>query len=179
MRVAYPYGPKRMVPLSDRATEGRVNAKGIPCLYLATEPHTAMSEVRPWPNATLTLAKFHLRKHLRLVNCAEHTLTIPLGIEINTRKWTSVVWGAINDSFSRPVSPSDNIADYAPTQVLAEAFRRCGYDGIVYRSSLGKGLNVAIFDCAVAKVGERYLCHVESLEYSFSNPIKTPKRTKR
>jgi hypothetical protein len=40
--------PERMFPVRDRATEGRVNPKGIPCLYMASDKHTAMAEVRPW-----------------------------------------------------------------------------------------------------------------------------------
>lgn len=46
MPAAFP--PKRMKPLPDRAHEGRVNAKGIPNLYLPTTLETAISEVRPW-----------------------------------------------------------------------------------------------------------------------------------
>src|SRR6185295_7487847 len=46
--VEDPLLPKRMVPMTDRAFEGRVNAKGIPCLYCSTEKETAMKEVRPW-----------------------------------------------------------------------------------------------------------------------------------
>ena len=46
-----------------------------------------------------------------------------------------VVWGSINRAFSRPVDPSDNEADYAATQVLADYFRGAGYDGIKYRSA--------------------------------------------
>ena len=45
VNVAYP--PERMHPRKERASEGRVNPKGIPCLYLATAPATAVAEVRP------------------------------------------------------------------------------------------------------------------------------------
>lgn len=36
-----------MKPLSNSASEGRANPKGIPYLYVATDKETAMSEVRP------------------------------------------------------------------------------------------------------------------------------------
>lgn len=48
VEVPIPAGFDRMVPRPDRATEGRANAKGIPCLYLSTDRDTAMAEVRPW-----------------------------------------------------------------------------------------------------------------------------------
>src|SRR6476661_4718344 len=38
----YPCSPDRMIPLPKSAREGRVNPKGIPCLYLAGRAHTAM-----------------------------------------------------------------------------------------------------------------------------------------
>src|ERR1039458_6332974 len=38
-----------MKPKPEKAKEGRVNPKGIPCLHLATHEDTAMSEVRPRP----------------------------------------------------------------------------------------------------------------------------------
>ena len=38
------FPPARMKPPRDAAREGRVNPKGIPCLYLADEQNTAMAE---------------------------------------------------------------------------------------------------------------------------------------
>ena len=43
-----PYSRNRMVPLPEKAIEGRANPKGIPYLYLATHRETALAEVRPW-----------------------------------------------------------------------------------------------------------------------------------
>jgi RES domain-containing protein len=45
--IRAPFGRERMKPLADRAFEGRINLKGVPCLYGATTRQTAMSEVRP------------------------------------------------------------------------------------------------------------------------------------
>src|SRR5438094_425528 len=39
--VEGPFPPERMIPLPDRANEGRVNPKGIPCLYFSTDMGTA------------------------------------------------------------------------------------------------------------------------------------------
>ena len=43
-----PFESQRMKPKTDAAKEGLVNPKGIPCLYVATDETTAISEVRPW-----------------------------------------------------------------------------------------------------------------------------------
>ena len=39
-----PFPRERMKPLAERAKEGRVNAKGIPVLYLSTDQNNAMAE---------------------------------------------------------------------------------------------------------------------------------------
>ena len=54
--MPHPFGCKRMLPQLDRATEGRANPTGIPCVYFAMEKETAMSEVRPWIGSHISLA---------------------------------------------------------------------------------------------------------------------------
>jgi hypothetical protein len=79
-----------------------------------------------------------------------------------------LVWAHINRAFSEPVSRTDDVAEYAPTQVLAEAFRSAGYDGIAYGSKLGKGITVAIFDLAAAELANCHLYRVEGVNFTFS-----------
>jgi hypothetical protein len=52
------FTPGRMKPRPERAPEGRANPKGIPCLYLSTTRHAAMSEVRPWVGALVSVGQF-------------------------------------------------------------------------------------------------------------------------
>jgi RES domain len=66
--VAFP--PPRMRPREKRATEGRANPKGIPCLYVSTTAHAAMSEVRPWVGALVSLAQFKVVRPLTIVDCS-------------------------------------------------------------------------------------------------------------
>ncbi|WP_424666577.1 RES family NAD+ phosphorylase [Candidatus Binatus sp.] len=61
-----------MVPLSDRAREGRVNPKGIPCLYLATHKDTALSEVRPGKGSLISVAQFQTCRDLTIINVTTH-----------------------------------------------------------------------------------------------------------
>jgi hypothetical protein len=130
-----PHDCARMNPYSDKAKEGRINPKGIPCLYTATDPRIALSEMKPMIGSYLTLAEFVTVKELRIVDFASKPIELinpddgPTDDEMD-----SLVWEDINDAFSEPVTDSDDIADYAPTQILAELFRRAGYDGIRYKS---------------------------------------------
>ncbi|MFL6450471.1 MAG: RES domain-containing protein [Bryobacteraceae bacterium] len=54
----------------------------------------------------------------------------------------------MSQAFSTPVTRDGSLADYAPTQILAELFKLKGYDGIRHKSLLneGKGTNLALFD---------------------------------
>jgi RES domain-containing protein len=57
----------------------------------------------------------------------------------------SFEWSLIDYAFSQPVTASDDRAEYAATQILAEVFRQEGYGGIVYKSSFTNKNNIALF----------------------------------
>jgi hypothetical protein len=173
--VEYPYPPERMMPQLDRASEGRVNPKGIPCLYCSTEMETAMTEIRPWIDSFVSVAQCGMLRDLSVVDCSaietldSRKLDWYLGLkEPEPAEWEECVWGDINRAFSQPVTRTDDVAEYAPTQVLAEAFRSAGYDGIVYGSKLGTGKTVAIFDLAAAELANCYLYKVEAVNLKFT-----------
>lgn len=44
--------------------------------------------------------------------------------------------------------------DYIPSQYLCEFIKKSGFDGVVYRSSVSEGINLALFDPAQAVGGE-------------------------
>ena len=140
-----PFPPERMRPLPYRANEGSVNPKGIPCLYFSNDRDTAMTETRPWIGSNVSAAQFVIMKSLSLVDCsADSSQFIWISMNDSQRplkKREGYVRASINQAFSEPVTRNDDVAEYAPTQVLAEAFRIAGYEGIIYGSKLGSGKN--------------------------------------
>ena len=76
----------------------------------------------------------------------------PYAHQLTGEERTLAVWRDIDRAFSEPVTDSDDHADYATTQLIAELFRKNGFDGIAYRSALGQGHNVALFDLNAADV---------------------------
>jgi RES domain-containing protein len=150
----------RMKPPADwliegRAPEGRINPKGIPFLYAATEMKTAIAEVRPSLGALVSVAQLRVSRGIRLINCTTDEGKIRNIIylkEPEGEERTLAVWRDIDRAFSEPVTASDDRADYAATQLIAELFRRNGFDGIAYRSALGEGHNIALFDLNAADV---------------------------
>jgi hypothetical protein len=165
---------QRMKPLRDSAREGRINAKGIPCLYLSDDRETAMAETRPWMRSFVSLGNFIALKELRLVNCCDprhrfsHIFMEPPYFRVpDVAQREKIAWGEIAYAFSEPATPTDMTAEYAPTQVLADLFRRHGYDGIRYKSLLGSGYNYALFDLDVADLHSCQLHVVRNISFNF------------
>lgn len=161
------FGARRMKPLTDRAREGRANPTGIPVLYVATSPETAVAEVRPWIGADISVAQCRLARPMKTLDLTRghvnSSVSGPVfrhivgGRELTSSEKEAAVWAEIDEAFSEPVTGSDDRAEYAPTQVLAEVFRNAGYDAIGYRSQFGDdgdrgGYNVAIFDPEIVEI---------------------------
>ena len=157
------YDGERMKPLSDRAKEGRANPAGISMLYLASSEQTAISEVRPWTGSELSVAQFRISRDLKIIDLSlGHGQTSFQNLflseffgkkPVSREKKEEAVWIDIDNAFSRPVTRSDETADYVPTQILAELFYDNGYDGLVYRSQFGEsGFNIGLFDVGDAEI---------------------------
>ena len=131
---------------------------------MATDDVTAMMEVRPWASSVLTISHLVLLKGVTLVDCtqaAEFNLDEPM-----TQRLESNNWHVLNEAFSLPVFQAEDVADYAPTQYIAEVFRAAKYDGIMYESKVGSGKNVAIFGPAIAEVVSMQLRQANNLRSS-------------
>ena len=173
-----PFSPERMKPLPHSAMEGRVNPKGIPCLYLADRADTAMSEVRPWRGAFVSIGTFKTTRDLMLVDCTKKIagpprVIIDLAPQLATaERLESENWFAIATAFAVPVTDADNKAQYAPTQMLAEVFKTLGFDGIKYQSLLTDdvtcGFSYALFNLNDADLVDCNLCEVKSITHEFS-----------
>ena len=59
----------------------------------------------------------------------------------------------LGEELTRPVVPLAAAIDYTPSQYLCEFIKKCGYDGVIYRSSVGDGMNLALFNPALAESG--------------------------
>src|SRR5579859_3210541 len=65
------FDPDRMVPKAEFVCDGRVNPRGIPCLYLASTKEAAVSEVRPWVGSYISLAQFKIMRYVSVVDCTK------------------------------------------------------------------------------------------------------------
>ena len=157
-----PHSSKRMKPEHGKALEGRINPKEIPCLYLATDENTAISEVRPWVGSYVTVAKFETLKELNVIDCSRGEID-PMNVTARDldKLWKleqptpeetiKTIWRWVDKDFSEPVNRNDNTADYVSTQIIAELFKTNGFDGIKYKSIFNNGKNIVLYDLNSAK----------------------------
>ena len=174
----FAFGEDRMKPLGDRAREGRANPAGISVLYLASCQQTAISEVRPWIGTELSVAQFKIVRDLKALDLSQGHGEFWIGHltlkqiddseKIDAKATEKAVWIEIDNAFSCPVRHSDDVANYAPTQILAELFQDAGYDAIVYRSQFGEmGFNIALFNVEDAEPITAVPCRVTSINIEF------------
>lgn len=162
-----PYPKERMKPLLYEANEGRANPKGIPFIYLASDKKTAMAEARPWRDATISLGSFKTLKKLKIVDLCIDQTNLNSYERLTKEEIVEVVWSGIGHSFSNPVTRNDAVADYVPTQIISELFKNDGYDGLAFKSALGEGYNLVLFDIDSVSLCTCHLYEVSQIDYSF------------
>jgi len=137
----------------DRASAGRMNAQGVPMFYAAFDAETACAEVASHsPYDEVVAGTFILQQPLRILDL---TQSIPIrsvfddspSVEGEDRLASL---GYYVQRITQPVILDGNHpVDYAPTQVLTDAFRYWAdprIDGIAYPSLVSKGgKNVVLF----------------------------------
>jgi hypothetical protein len=156
-----------MKPPRDLKAEGRINPKGIPCLYLATTPNAAISETRPWVDSLVSVGCFETTRELSLIDCSRGHSNFNLYFEeVPPEQREEGVWIDIDRAFAKPVARDEDVMEYVPTQVLAELFRADGADGVVYKSSFGEdGYNIALFDLNSAELLSNQLHKIERIDF--------------
>lgn len=144
--------PKRV------ASHGRANPAGIPYLYLGSTAVTAISEIRPHTGEIAFIIEFDTRADLRLVDLRwPRRMVSPFlladAIDIGRMRSDLPFLERLGDELTRPVVPHAAAIDYTPSQYLCEFIKKCGYNGVLYRSSVSDGINLALFDPSRAQPG--------------------------
>jgi hypothetical protein len=154
-----PYTTDKMgAPPKRLATHGRANPTGIPYLYLGSRPDTAIAEVRPHTGEVACVAEFAIRGPLTAVDLRDpRKLVSPFVLAdasaIGQLRADIPFLERLGDELTRPVLPRSAALDYIPSQYLCEFIKKSGYGGVVYRSSVSTGMNLALFSPAMAEGG--------------------------
>jgi len=142
-------------PPNRLASHGRANPPGIPYLYLGSTPNTAVSEIRPHTGERACVATFTIPGDLKAVDLqAPRKLVSPFLLEdenkVGLMRVDIAFLERLGEELTRPILPSGAAIDYVPSQYLCEFIKRSGYSGVIYRSSVSDGKNLALFDPGLA-----------------------------
>lgn len=147
-----PYELSKMgAPPKGIASYGRANPSGIPYLYVASCPQTALAEIRPNTGDLATVAKFRIPADAKIVDLRNpKKLVSPLILgdanDIAKLRLDIPFLAKLGDELTRPVLPRSAAIDYVPSQFLCEFIKKRGFSGVLYSSSLSGGVNLALFD---------------------------------
>lgn len=145
-------------PPKHLASHGRANPAGIPYLYLASTALTAVSEVRPHTGELASVGEFIIPAGLKVADLRHPKRSVSPFIlsdesEISMLRGDIEFLEKLGDELTRPVLPRSAAFDYIPSQYLCEFVKVCGFDGVMYRSSVGDGVNLALFRPELAQIG--------------------------
>ena len=142
------------------ASHGRANPAGIPYLYLGSSPLTAIAEIRPHTGERACVADFTTPANLKLTDLRNARKMVSPFLflleddsDIGRMRSDLPFLERLGDELTRPVLPQSAAIDYTPSQYLCEFIKKCGYQGVIYRSSVSDGINLALFDPALARCG--------------------------
>lgn len=159
-RTDTPYTPDEMgAPPKEIASQGRANPVGIPYLYLASNADTAVSEIRPHTGELASVASFTINDTLEIIDLRNPRNTVSPFL-ISEEEKIAGLRGDIEflvqlgKELTRPVLPHVAAIDYLPSQYLCEFIKSCKYHGVIYSSSVGEGVNQALFEPDKAVVGD-------------------------
>lgn len=145
-------------PPRKSASHGRANPAGIPYLYLGSDVETAISEIRPHTGQQVSVADFTTTNDLKLIDLRNPRKTFsPFPIDdgdgLGQLRSDVTFLERLGEELTRPVLPHAAAIDYIPSQYLCEFIKNCGYDGVIYKSSVGSGMNLALFKTEKATIG--------------------------
>jgi hypothetical protein len=165
-----PHPPAGMKPIPNWMSEGRANPRGIPCLYVATTRETALSEVRPWIRAPISISQLRTVRDLKIIDCSKHHQADAFSrlLIAEEKNKEDGIWTAIDRAFATPVNKEDESKGYIATQVITELFKSEKFDGVKYKSLLAEdGYNLALFSLDDAEVIESTLFFARSIDIKF------------
>lgn len=157
-------------PPSKYASPGRANPKGISYLYTADKIETVIAELRPYKSALISIVEINAKQNLNLVSLnVQKNIISPLQFSGSLLEGVETIQllSKLVTDLSKPVAPENSEIDYLPTQFLAELIKSEGYDGFIFKSALGHGDNIVIFNEEnVERISMEYY-EVNMISYNF------------
>ncbi|WP_323006438.1 RES family NAD+ phosphorylase [Pseudorhodobacter sp.] len=133
------------------ASHGRANPSGIPYLYVASTPQTAVAEVRPHTGEQASVATVRIPKDTKVVDLRNPKKLVSPFLLAETSDVAKLradvpFLAKLGEELTRPILPRSAAIDYVPSQFLCEFIKKQGFAGVLYSSSVSDGINLALFN---------------------------------
>lgn len=172
-RSGFPMSEMSAPPIG-KSSEGRANARGITCLYLANNTETTLYEVRAGVFDFVCVGTFRLKQDITVVNLRAIAEISPFveGLECLNHAINKQYLEKIDFEMSRALRRSDSTLDYVPTQYIVDFIKSIEhngnqeYDGIEYNSTTNpEGYNLAVFNPNLFECVSVNVYDIEKLKY--------------
>lgn len=168
--------PSRMdmnAPPVKLAGHGRANPAGIRYLYLGSTNRTAVAEVRPQTGERVCVATFKI-PNIHALDLREPRKSVSPFILENREQMIALRAGLpllerLGEELTKPVQPRSAAYEYIPSQYLCEFIKKQGYQGVLYRSSVSDGINLALFEPNSATKVEYSIAKVNRVTVDFDH----------
>ena len=173
-RNGYPID-EMSAPPAGKSSEGRANARGITCLYVASDVDTTLHEVRAGVFDFVCVGTFRLKKDITVVDLRAIAEISPFveGLEYLDHAINKQYLEKLNTEMSKSLRRSDSTLDYVPTQYIVDFIKSIEhndeqeYDGIEYNSTTNPGgYNLAIFNPDLFECVSVSVYDIEKLQYT-------------
>lgn len=155
-----------LAPPKSITDDGRCNPKGISYLYLSTDEYTAICEVKPNPGEDVTIATLKVNLKNIIYFYPHFYEKLPCFRENLTEEQLTLL-KCIDYGMSRKINDKRKL-EYLPFQYITEYIKRRGYNGFLYRSTVGTGHNLVMFDWENnVKVDDKNKVTIESVKYEY------------
>lgn len=118
-QTGYPIN-EMSAPPAGKSSEGRANARGITCLYVASDVDTTLHEVRAGVFDFVSVGTFRLKQDITVVDLRAITEISPFvdGLEYLDHAINKQYLEKLNSEMSKSLRRSDSTLDYVPTQYI-------------------------------------------------------------
>ena len=173
-QTGYPIS-EMSAPPAGKSSEGRANARGITCLYVASDVDTTLHEVRAGVFDFVSVGTFRLKQDITVVDLRAITEISPFvdGLEYLDHAINKQYLEKLNSEMSKSLRRSDSTLDYVPTQYIVDFIKSIEhngtqeYDGIEYNSTTNPGgYNLAIFNLDLFECVSVSVYDIEKLQYT-------------
>ena len=173
-QTGYPIS-EMSAPPAGKSSEGRANARGITCLYVASDVDTTLHEVRAGVFDFVSVGTFRLKQDITVVDLRAITEISPFvdGLEYLDHAINKQYLEKLNSEMSKSLRRSDSTLDYVPTQYIVDFIKSIEhngsqeYDGIEYNSTTNPGgYNLAIFNPDLFECVSVSVYDIEKLQYT-------------